>query len=155
MKNLFRTIFSSILAFSSSANSAELSLPKDIQILYEYAESYVKNGVTQGYEIPIFAASLDTSDKITVIVADEYPNLESSLAGILEQLIPLAKSKQVKATIIVSQMQADGERAIVFDGESPSNPRILVILPIKGNGANATYGKKEIVKLQDSKVYVP
>lgn len=146
-----------LVGTSSAANAGD-PLTAEQRLLYEKAESTVKNYLAAGKPFPLFAMSVDAGGHvISFLPTDEFKNQKSALVGILEELIPQAREGKIRANVLVTPMSPEPGTETsfaVFDLEQRGAKRIVVMLPYQLAG-KPTFGDTQIKLGAPPKLFQP
>jgi len=120
--------------------------------LLEQAQRTVRNYLENGKAFPQFAMALHSDERInSYLPSEEFSTERDALVGILQTLIPLARSGVITAAVLVTPIappEGFNESAAMFDLEQRGKPRFGAVLPIRRSASGIEYGEMTFRKME-------
>ena len=128
-----------------SQEPSQPGLSADQQVLLARAESTVRGYVNDGHEFPFFAMALQSNGEVmSFLPSDEFESERDAFVGLLQSLIPQAKSGAITANVLVTPMDpppGHSDRSAMFDLEQARGSRVLALLPYRNGPSGVEFGQ--------------
>ena len=96
------------------------------------AETLIERFLKERGGFSLFALAKLTDGRTHPIQpTDEFPDMESAVAGVFQVLVPLARDNEIQASVICAPITTGGQSAVMYDLESRENGRLLIFAPFK------------------------
>jgi hypothetical protein len=109
------------------------------------AENTVRGYVTEGHQFPFFAMALQGDGKVmSFLPSEEFESEREAFVGLLQSLVPQAKSGAITANVLVTPMDpppGHNDRSALFDLEQVGGSRVLALLPYRNGPSGVEFGQ--------------
>ena len=125
--------------------SSAQSLSAQQEMLFTNARTTVENYLRANKPFPLFAVALKRSGEIeSFLPSDEFGDERAKVVGLLQTLIPLARSRQITAAVIVTPIEAPpgfADASAMYDLEEADGHRFLGVMPYRFGNDGVEFGQ--------------